>query len=130
MSARKGDDSLNVEGQIGDKSYLAATDTGSSVTIVRLDITAELPARELTRPYILQIVSGETLPVLKEVLVGLPLEQWPLTTWVFVIRITDEFILGLDVLCAQDASVDLRHRVWRPGEEEVLLWHPGVDGDE
>lgn len=78
------------------------------MTIVRLDITAGLPERELTRPYVLQMVSGKTVPILKEALVELTLGQCPLTTWLFVTKVTDEFILGLDVLCAHDASMDLR----------------------
>jgi predicted aspartyl protease len=101
MSARKGNDSLNMEGQIGDKSCLMTIDTGASVTIVRLDITAGLPVRELTRPYVLQMLSGKTLLILKEALVELTLGHCPLTTWLFVTKVTDEFILGLDgwMLC-------------------------------
>jgi hypothetical protein len=67
--ARKGDDSLNVEEQTGDKSCLATIDTRASVTIVRQDITAGLPEREQTWPYVLQMESGKTFPVLKEAIV-------------------------------------------------------------
>jgi hypothetical protein len=38
---------------------------------------------------------------------------------VFVTKITDEIILGLDDLCAHDASMDLR-RVLQLGEEVPL----------
>jgi hypothetical protein len=45
---------------------------------------------------------------------------------VFFTRITNEFILGLDVLCAHNVSVDLGHHVLQLGNEEVPLWLPGV----
>jgi hypothetical protein len=56
MSAKKGDDSLNVVGWIGDESCLMKFRTGASVTIARPDITAGLPERELTW----HMASGET----------------------------------------------------------------------
>jgi hypothetical protein len=38
----------------------------ASVTIVRLDIIIVLPERELTQPYVLQMASWETIPILKD----------------------------------------------------------------
>jgi hypothetical protein len=52
------------------------------------------------------MASRETMPVV-EVLVLLTLGRRVLRIWVFVAEITDEFMLGLDVLRAYDASVDL-----------------------
>jgi hypothetical protein len=46
----------------------------------------------------------------------------PLNIWVFVPVITNEFILGLDVLHAYDASVDLEYQMLHLTEEEVSLW--------
>jgi hypothetical protein len=46
--------------------------------------------------------------------------------WVFVANITDELILGLDILRAYDASVDIRRQTLRLAEEEVSLWSPGA----
>jgi hypothetical protein len=45
---------------------------------------------------------------------------------VFVAGLTNEFILGLDILRAYDASVDLGRHLLRLGQEEVTLWRPGV----
>jgi hypothetical protein len=45
--------------------------------------------------------------------------------WVFVANITDELILGLDILRAYDASVDIGRQKLRLAEEEVSLWSPG-----
>jgi hypothetical protein len=48
---------------------------------------------------------------LKETLVELNLEQHPPRTWEIITEITAEFILGVDVLCAHNASIDLRQQV-------------------
>jgi hypothetical protein len=67
------------------------------------------------------MVSGETLPISNDVLVELTLGQCSLTTWVFVISVIDKFILGLDVFCAYNLSVDLGCCVLWLGNEEVPL---------
>jgi hypothetical protein len=46
--------------------------------------------------------------------------------WGFIVNITDEFILGLDILHSYDASVDLGRQTLRLAEEEVSLWSPGA----
>jgi hypothetical protein len=45
---------------------------------------------------------------------------------VFVSEITDEFILGLDVLRAYGVLVDFGRHVLRLCREEVSLWSPGA----
>jgi hypothetical protein len=81
-------------------------DIGALMTVARPDTTAGLPVRDLIIQ-VLQMASGEILPILKEALVKVTLGQCPLTTWVFVANITDKFILRLDILHANHASVDL-----------------------
>jgi hypothetical protein len=71
------------------------------------------------------MMSRETIPILKETLVQLTLGWSAFQIWVFVTEITDEFILGLDVLRACDASVHLGPHVPRLGLE-VFLWGPGA----
>ena len=44
----------------------------------------------------------------------------------FVTEVTDVLILGLDVLRAYDASVDLGRNLLRLGQEGVSLWRPGA----
>ena len=63
--------------------------------------------------------------MLKEAFVELTLERRALRIWVFVAEVMDEFILGLDVLRAYDAPMDLGHLL-RLGQEEVTLWKPGA----
>jgi hypothetical protein len=106
-------------------SCLITTDTGASVTIAQPDISERLPEREMNQPYVLQVAS-DRIPVMKEALVELTLRQHPLRTWVFVTMIINEFILGLDVLHAHDASVDLGCCVLQLAKEEVPLWHSGA----
>jgi hypothetical protein len=46
--------------------------------------------RRLSWPYILQMMSGETIPVLKEALIELTLGWSALKIWVFFTEITDK----------------------------------------
>jgi hypothetical protein len=71
------------------------------------------------------MVSGEMLPILKEVFLTLTLGQHPPKIWVFVADITNEFILGLDILRANDASVDIGHQTLHLAEEK---YHCGAQG--
>jgi predicted aspartyl protease len=59
------------DGWIQEKPCRVTIDTGASVTVARPDIVAGLPERELSRPYVLQTASGETIPVMKEARVEL-----------------------------------------------------------
>jgi hypothetical protein len=110
-----------------DKPCSVTIDTRAAVTVVRPDIAAGLPEREPSTKCALQTTSGETLPILKEAFVTLTLWRRPLGIWVFVADITNELILGLDVLRAHDASVDLGRQMLPLGEEEVSLWSPSLD---
>jgi hypothetical protein len=68
-------------------------DTGAYMTVVR-------PERLPNQCYMLQTVSGEALLILKEVFLTLTRGWCPLKIWVFVVNITEEFILRLGILCA------------------------------
>jgi len=98
---------LYVDGWIQGKPCRVIIDTGESVSIARPDIVAGLPARKTTRSYSLAMASGQTIPIDKEALVELTLGRCVLNVWVFVADIVDDFILGLDVLRAYDASVNV-----------------------
>jgi hypothetical protein len=94
-------------------------DAGVFVTLARRDIVVGLPGRRPGRQCVVQVGSGRTIPVVKEALVELTLGQRALKIWVFVADVTDEFILGLDILRAYDASVDVGRHVLRMGQEKV-----------
>jgi hypothetical protein len=82
--------------------------------------------RKLSRAYVLQKASGETIPVMEETPVELTLGWQALRISVFVTEVMDEFILGLDVLRAYDASMYLGHHLLSLGQEETTLWRPGA----
>jgi hypothetical protein len=75
-------------------------DTGVSATVARPDTVAGLPERELSRPYVLQMASSETIPVVKEAYTELTMGWRTLRSWVLDADIKDDFILGLDILRA------------------------------
>jgi hypothetical protein len=120
------DPSLVTQGWVGDKPCLVTVDAGVYVTVARPDIAAGWAERQSDPGFTLQTVSEESLPVLKEVLLTLTQGCLPLRMWVFVASITNEFILGLDILHAYDASVELGRQTLRLAEEEISLWDPGA----
>jgi hypothetical protein len=119
------DPSLVTQGWVGDKPCLVTVDTGAYVTVARPDIANGWPERQQNQLFTLQTVSGEKLPILKEVFLTLTLGRRPLKMWGFVADIT-EFILGLDILRAYDPSVDIGLQTLRLADEEVSLWSPGA----
>lgn len=95
------------DGWIHEKPCRMTIDSGASVTSDRSDIVAGIPERNPSRPYVLQRGSGETIPVVTQARVELTLWQRALKIWFFIPYITDDFILGLDIPRAYDASVDV-----------------------
>jgi hypothetical protein len=59
------------------------------------------------------------IPVVKEALVELTQGQRALKIWVFVADITEEFILGPDILWAYHATVDVERHGSRLGQDEL-----------
>jgi hypothetical protein len=118
------DPSLVTQGWVGNKPCLVTAYTGAYVTVARPDIAAGWPKGQPNQRLTLQTVSGEALPILN-VFLTLTLGRRPLKILVFVADIT-EFILGLDILRAYDASVDIGRQTLCLAEEEVSLWSPGA----
>jgi hypothetical protein len=69
---------------------------------------------------------GEIIPIVKKELVELTLWRHTLRIWVFFAEVTDEFILGLNILQANDALMDLERQLLRLGQEVMTLWNPGA----
>jgi hypothetical protein len=74
------------------------------------------------------LLTAEALPISKEVFPSLTLTlgHRQLKIWVFIANITNEFILGLNILCIYGASVDLGRQTLRLAGEKVSLWSPGT----
>jgi hypothetical protein len=100
--------------------------TGAYVTVAMPDVTNGGPERQPNQPFTLQMVSGETLPILKEIFLALMLGRQALKIWVFVADITNVLILRLDIPRAYDASVDIGRPTLCLAEDEVSLWSPGA----
>jgi hypothetical protein len=100
-------------------------DTGVYVTVARTDIAVGWPERQPNQRFSLQMIFGEALPLLKDFLT-VTLGRRPLKMWVSIVDMTNELILGLDILRAYDASVDIGRQTLRLAEEEVSLWSPGA----
>jgi hypothetical protein len=62
----RSNDSLISEGWIQDNAFLVTIYTGASVTTTSPDIIIQ--PEKTSQPYVLQMLSGETIPTLKEVL--------------------------------------------------------------
>jgi hypothetical protein len=88
------------------------------------DINAGLLERKLLPPFVLQTATDEIFHVLKESLVELTLRQSIPWIWALITKITDEFILGLDILQAYNTVVALKYHVLQLGQEGASLWHP------
>jgi hypothetical protein len=75
------------------------------------------------------MVSQEAFPILKEVFLTLTLWRRTLKIWVFIANITNEFVLGMNILSMYNASVDLWHQMLRLAEERygALTFQPGSD---
>jgi hypothetical protein len=68
------------------------------VIVARPDIAAGLLERESSTKCALKTASAEPLYILEETFVTLYLWWRPLELWAFITDITDDFILGLNVL--------------------------------
>jgi hypothetical protein len=108
--AKGSNNSLIGEGWKRDKPCHVTINTRVSETIARPDIIAGQPEKKSSRSYDLQMVSGQTITIW-EVLVEVTLGWSALKIWMIVTEIMEEFNLRLDVLQADDSSLDLGHLV-------------------
>jgi hypothetical protein len=112
--------SLILVGRIRRCPCIVTVDTGSSLTIVRPEIAKGLPER---KPKIrhFQTVTGQIIPIFKEVLVHLNLHTCTIKAWALVADIIEEVLLGLDVMCAEDVVLDFHRNVLRIGGQEMPM---------
>jgi hypothetical protein len=104
-----------------ERPWRVTIDAGAFVTVASPDTVVGLPERRPGRQCVLQVGSGRTIPIVKEALVELTLGQRALKIRVFVADITDEFILGLGILRAYHATVDVGRQRLRLGQDEVTV---------
>jgi hypothetical protein len=84
MLTERKDSGLNTKGQIGDKSCIMTIDTGVFMMISRPNITEATPKKELPQLFDLQMPSGQTFSLMKDMLIELTLGLCQLRTWKFI----------------------------------------------
>jgi hypothetical protein len=97
-----------------------------TIPVARPDVVEGWPERQPNQKFTLQTVSGEAFHILKEVFLTLTVGRRPLKICFFVANVTNNLILGLDILRPYDASVDIGREMLRMAEELISLWSPGA----
>ncbi|XP_063215566.1 retrovirus-related Pol polyprotein from transposon 412 isoform X1 [Bacillus rossius redtenbacheri] len=121
---RRGQDSLLLNGWINGRQCLLTVDTGASVSIIRSDLVSRDKLKRTPIPYRLKTATGDTAPVHgwleSEVRIG----TWTLPQKFLVADITDEVILGVDIMNQYGFVIDMEGQVLRIKGEEVALFTP------
>ncbi|KAJ8913275.1 hypothetical protein NQ315_012893 [Exocentrus adspersus] len=101
-------------------------DTGSSHTIVKPNIVAHCRIQNTDEEYQLETANGEVIPVKGIHLAEIRLGNSTFRQEVFVADITDDVLLGLNVMAEQNFILDLPQRVLKTNNEEIILNFPKI----
>ncbi|KAJ8914139.1 hypothetical protein NQ315_016217 [Exocentrus adspersus] len=101
-------------------------DTGSSHTIVKPNIVAHCRIQNTDEDYQLETANGEVIPVKGVHLAEIRLGNSTFRQKVFVADITDDVLLGLNVMAEQNFILDLPQRVLKTNNEEIILNFPKI----
>ncbi|KAJ8914234.1 hypothetical protein NQ315_003598 [Exocentrus adspersus] len=101
-------------------------DTGSSHTIVKPNIVAHCRIQNTDEEYQLETANGEAIPVKGIHLAEIRLGNSTFRQEVFVADITDDVLLGLNVMAEQNFILDLPQRVLKTNNEEIILNFPKI----
>ncbi|KAJ8910760.1 hypothetical protein NQ315_009068 [Exocentrus adspersus] len=101
-------------------------DTGSSHTIVKPNIVAHCRIQNTDEDYQLETANGEVIPVKGIHLAEIRLGNSTFRQKVFVADITDDVLLGLNVMAEQNFILDLPQRVLKTNNEEIILNFPKI----
>ncbi|KAJ8921336.1 hypothetical protein NQ315_002950 [Exocentrus adspersus] len=101
-------------------------DTGSSHTIVKPNIVAHCRVQNTDEDYQLETANGEVIPVKGIHLAEIRLGNSTFRQKVFVADITDDVLLGLNVMAEQNFILDLPQRVLKTNNEEIILNFPKI----
>ncbi|KAJ8910601.1 hypothetical protein NQ315_003971 [Exocentrus adspersus] len=112
--------SLAVPGRVCGREYKMIIDTGSSHTIVRPNIVAHCKMQDTEEKYLLETARGEAIPVKGVHLAEIKIGKMTFKQKVFVADITDDVLLGLDVM-SKDFLLDLPRGIMKINNEEVHL---------
>ncbi|KAJ8910227.1 hypothetical protein NQ315_015919 [Exocentrus adspersus] len=112
--------SLAVPGRVCGRECKMIVDTGSSHTIVRPNIVAHCKMQDTEEKYLLETARGEAIPVKGVHLAEIKIGKKKFKQKVFVADITDDVLLGLDVM-SKDFLLDLPRGIMKINNEEVHL---------
>ncbi|KAJ8912584.1 hypothetical protein NQ315_005747 [Exocentrus adspersus] len=112
--------SLAVPGRVCGRECKMIVDTGSSHTIVRPNIVAHCKMQDTEEKYLLETARVEAIPVKGVHLAEIKIGKKTFQQKVFVADITDDVLLGLDVM-SKDFLLDLPRGVMKINNEEVHL---------
>ncbi|KAJ8909303.1 hypothetical protein NQ315_011629 [Exocentrus adspersus] len=112
--------SLAVPGRVCGRECKMIVDTGSSHTIVRPNIVAHCKMQDTEEKYLLETARGEAIPVKGVHLAEIKIGKKTFKQKVFVADITDDVLLGLDVM-SKDFLLDLPRGIMKINNEEVHL---------
>ncbi|KAJ8914074.1 hypothetical protein NQ315_014268 [Exocentrus adspersus] len=112
--------SLAVPGRVCGRGCKMIVDTGSSHTIVRPNIVEHCNMQDTEEKYLLETARGEAIPGKGVHLAEIKIGKKTFKQKVFVADITDDVLLGLDVM-SKDFLLDLPRGVMKINNEEVHL---------
>ncbi|KAJ8915474.1 hypothetical protein NQ315_003237 [Exocentrus adspersus] len=121
--------SLAVPGRVCGRECKMIVDTGSSHTIGRPNIVAHCKMQDTEEKYFLETARGEAIPVKGVHVAEIKIGKKTFKQKVFVADITDDVLLGLDVIIVEDATLlpepevpdELRCNHQDSKNEEVLV---------
>ncbi|KAJ8910263.1 hypothetical protein NQ315_004999 [Exocentrus adspersus] len=101
-------------------------DTGSSHTIVKPNFVVHCRNQNINEEYQLETASGEVIPVKRVHFAEIRLGNSTFKQKVFVADITDDVLLGLNVMAEQNFILDLPQRILKTNNKEIILNFPKI----
>ncbi|KAJ8975435.1 hypothetical protein NQ317_005471 [Molorchus minor] len=102
-------------------------DTGSYHTIVKPNILAHCKMKPTTNNFILETAGGETLPVIGVHEAEFQLGRTVFRHQVFVANITDDVLMGLELMKKHGFQLNLQERSIKTGHDEIIISMPRSD---
>ncbi|KAJ8978456.1 hypothetical protein NQ317_011056 [Molorchus minor] len=102
-------------------------DTGSYHTIVKPNILAHCKMKPTTNNFILETAGGETLPVIGVHEAEFQLGRTVFRHQVFVANITDDVLIGLELMKKHGFQLNLQERSIKTGQDEIIISMPRSD---
>ncbi|KAJ8981733.1 hypothetical protein NQ317_008994 [Molorchus minor] len=126
-SCLKFDDEHYVYGKVCGRDCQMVIDTGSYHTIVKPNILAHCKMTPTSNNFILETAGGETLPVVGVHEAEFQLGRTVFRHQVFVANITDDVLMGLELMKKHGFQLNLQRRSIKTGHDEIIISMPRSD---